>query len=61
MNDWKKNNEPSLSEKEDFESCLNMIDINEAYYTHTKIVSQDFEIKKVEEIFENFRNMFLKI
>ena len=38
-----------------------MIDINEAYYTHTKIVSQDFEIKKVEEIFENFRNMFLKI
>ena len=61
MNDWKKNNEPSLSEKEDFESRLNMIDINEAYYTHTKIVSQDFEIKKVEEIFENFRNMFLKI
>ena len=61
MNDWEKNNETSLPEKEDFESYLNMIDIIDTDYKHTKRVSQDFELKKLREIFENFRNMRLKI
>ena len=61
MNDWEKNNETSLPEKGDFESYLNMIDIIDTDYKHTKRVSQDFELKKLREIFENFRNMRLKI
>ena len=66
----------SLPEKEDFYNHLNMEDIADADYVHAKTVCQDSEIKNLGEyrdlyvqgnallladIFENFRNMFLKI
>ena len=46
MDDWKKLNETSLREKEDFYSHVNMEDITDADYTHAKRVFKDFEIKK---------------
>ena len=76
MDDWKKLNKTSLPEKEDFYSHLNMEDITDADYAHTKRVCKDFEIKNLGEyhdlyvqsntllladVFENFRNMCLKI
>ena len=76
MDDWEKFNETSLPEKEDFYSHLNMEDITDADYAHTKRVCKDFEIKNLGEyhdlyvqsntllladVFENFRNMCLKI
>ena len=74
--DWKKNNEISLREKEDFPSDLNMEDITYADYVHEKRVYKDFEVKNLGEyqdlyvqsdtllladVSENFRNKFLKI
>ena len=62
--------------KEDFYSHLNMKDITDADYTHTKRVWKDFEIKHLGEylhlyvqsntllfadVFENFVNICLKI
>ena len=47
MNDWKKFNETSLPEKEDFFSHLNMEDITYTYYAHGKRVCKDFEIKNL--------------
>ena len=47
MGDWEKSNETLLPEKEDFHSHLNMEDITDADYTHTKRVSKDFEIKNL--------------
>ena len=76
MDDWKKFNETSLTEKEDFYSHLNMVDIADTDYTHAKRICKDFEIKHLGEyndlydqsdtilladIFENFRNMCLEI
>ena len=76
MYDWKKNNEISLREKEDFPSYLNMEDITYADYVHEKRVYKDFEVKNLGEyqdlyvqsdtllladVSENFRNKFLKI
>ena len=76
MYDWKKNNEISLREKEDFPSDLNMEDITYADYVHKKRVYKDFEVKNLGEyqdlyvqsdtllladVSENFRNKFLKI
>ena len=76
MYDWEKFNETSLREKEDFSSHLNMNDITDADYVHEKRVCKDFEIKNLGEyhdlyfeshtlllagVFENFRNMCLKI
>ena len=76
MNDWEKSNETSLPEKEDFYSHFNMEDISDADYAHAKRVCKDFEIKHLGEyhelylqsdkllladVFENFRNMRLKI
>ena len=76
MDDRERFNETSLPEKEDFHSHLNMEDISDANYAHTKIVCKDFEIKKIGEyhdlqvqsdtllladVFENFRNMYLEI
>ena len=73
---WKKLNETSLPEKEDFYSHLKMEDITDANYAHTKKVCKDFEIKNLGEyhgvyvqsdtllladVFENFRNMCLEI
>ena len=75
MDDWGKLNE-TLPEKEDFYSHLNMEDVTDADYVHTKRVCKDFEITNLgeyhdlyvrgntlllAEVFENFRNMCLKI
>ena len=76
MDDLEKINETSLPEKEDFYNYLNMEDITDADYVHAKRVCKDFEIKNIGEyndfyvesdtllladVFENFRNMCLKI
>ena len=45
MYDWEKSNETSLPEKEDFYSHLNMEDITDSNYAHTKGVCKDFETK----------------
>ena len=45
MDDWEKVNEMRLSEKEDFYSHLNMEDITDVDYTHSKKAFKDFEIK----------------
>ena len=72
LDDWEKINETIFLEKEDFYSLLNMEDIADADYMHTKRVCEDFEIKNLGEyydlyvqsgtlllvdIFENFRNV----
>ena len=76
LDDWEKFNETSLPEKEDSYSHLNMEDFADVDYAHSKGVSKNFEKKKLEEyhdlyvqsdtlllpdVFENFRNMCLKI
>ena len=76
MGDWENLNETSLSEKEDFYNHLNRKDITDVDYTHAKRVCKDFEIKDLgdyhdlyfqsdtlllADVFENFRNMCLKI
>ena len=76
MDNWEKYNNKWLPEKEDFYSHLNMEDITNVDSTHPKRVSKDFEIKNLGEyldlyvqsdtllladVFENFRNMCLKI
>ena len=76
MDNWEKFNETSLPEKEDFYNHLNMEDITDGDYTHTKRVCEDFEIKDLGEyhdlyvqsdtllladVFENFRNMCINI
>ena len=50
MDDWQKFNEKSLLEKEDLDSHLNMEDITDADYVHTKRACRDFEIKNQENI-----------
>ena len=75
MDDWKKCNETSLPEKQDFYIHLDMGDITDADYAHEKRVCKDFEIKNLGEfhdlyvqsdtlllsdVFENFRNTCLK-
>ena len=76
MDDWEKFNETSLPENEDFYSHLNMEDVTDADCAHTKIVHNDFQIKRLGEyhdfyvksdtllladVSENFRNMCFKI
>ena len=45
MDDYEKFNETSLTEKEDFCSHLNMEDITDADYAHTKRVCKNFKMK----------------
>ena len=74
--DWKKFNETTLPEKEEFYSNLNLEEINYADYMHGKRVCKDFEIKTLGEyhdlylksdtlllpdVFENFRKICKKI
>ena len=74
MDDWEKFNETSLPGKEDFYSHLNLEDITDADYAHTRRACKDFERKNLGEyhdfyvqsdtlvltdVFENFRNMCL--
>ena len=76
MDDWGKIKETSLPEKEDFYSHLNMEDITDADYAHTKRVCKGIHINNLGEYhdlylqsntlllanaFENFRNMCLQI
>ena len=76
MDDWEKFNETLLPEKVYFYSHLNMKDITDADYVHGKRICKDFEIKIFGEyydlyvqgntlllvdVFENFRNMRIKI
>ena len=56
MDDWEKFNETSLPEKENFYSHLNMVDITDADYVHSKRDCNDFEIKHLGEN----RNLFLQ-
>ena len=75
MDDWEKFNEASLPEKS-FYNHLNMEDITDVDYGHTKRVFNGFQIKNLEEyhdlyvqsdtllladVFENFRNIRLEI
>ena len=46
MDNWENFNETSLAEKEYFSSHLNMEDITDADYAHTKRVCKDFESNK---------------
>ena len=73
MDDWEKFNETSLPEKEDFYSHLNMEDITDSDYAHTKRVLKIKDLGKyhclyvesdtllLADIFENFRNICLNI
>ena len=76
MDDWKTFNETSNPKKDDFYSHLNMEDITDVDYAHTKRHCKDFETKNLGEyhdlyvqtnkllladVFENFRNMCLEI
>ena len=76
MQDQEKINKTLSLEKEDFYSHLNMEDITDADYAHTKRVYKDFEIKYLGEyhvlyvqndtllladVFKNFRNMCTNI
>ena len=76
MDDWKKFNEASLPEKEEFFNDRNMENITDADYTHAKKVCIDFETNILDGyqdfyvqsdtllqavVFSNFRNMCLEI
>ena len=49
MDDWGNFNETSLTEKKDFYSDLNMENITNADYAHSKRVFNGFERKKLRE------------
>ena len=49
MDHWEKFNGTSSPEKEDFYSHVNVEDITNADYTHTKRVCKDFEMKNLGE------------
>ena len=76
MDDWESCNKTLLPEKKYFYSRLNIEDITDADYAHSKKVCKDFEMKNFGEyqnlylqsntllladVFENFRNICLKI
>ena len=76
MDNWRKLNETSLLEKDDFYSYLNMEDITDADYVHTKKICKDFQIKNVgkyhdlyvqsdtllvADVLKNVRDMCLEI
>ena len=75
MGNWRKFNETSLPEKEDFYSHLNMEEITDSDHRHTERVCKDFKIKHFDDyhdlfvqsntlfladMFENFQNMGLE-
>ena len=49
VDDWGKFHEISLSSKEDFYSLLNMKDITDADYAHTKRVCKDLKIRNLRD------------
>ena len=52
MGDWEKFNETSLAEQEDFHNHLNMEDITDEDFVHTKRVCKDFEMKDLREYYD---------
>ena len=56
MNEWENFNEATLPEKEELYSNLNIGDITDADYMHTKGVCKDFEIKRSGE----YHDLYLK-
>ena len=76
IDEWEKFIETTLREKEELHGNLNMEDITDADYIHSKRVCKNFEIKNLgghhdlflksdtlllADVFENFRKMCLKI
>ena len=68
INGFEKLNETSLPEKEEFYSNLNIEDITDANYIHTKGFYKDFETNNLDEyhdlylkMIHYFKMMFLKI
>ena len=76
MNSWRRFNETSLPDKEAFYSNLNMEDITEVDHRHAKRVFKSLNNKNLgdyhdlyvhsdtlllADVFENFRNMCIKI
>ena len=74
MGNWEKFNKISFLGKDDFYGHLNIKDITDADYAHSKILCQDFRIKKLgqyhdlyvqsdtslfADVLENFRKMCL--
>ena len=47
MNSWKRCNETSLPDKEDFYCCLNIEDITDIYYRHAKRVFEELEVNNL--------------
>ena len=76
MDSWKRFNETSLPNKEPFHSNLSIEDITDIDYSHANKVFKTFKLKNLREyhhlyvqsdtlllayIFENFRNMCIKV
>ena len=76
MDSWKRFDDTSLPDKEGFYSSLNMEDITDVDYRHKKRVFKNFNNKNMGDyhdlylqsdtlllvdVFENFRNMCLKV
>ena len=75
MDSWQRFNETKLPTKEKFCSNLNMEDITDLHYKHTKRVWKDFRIKNLgdyhlsaqtgmlllADVFENFLSKFIEI
>ena len=71
MDEWKKFNETTLSEKDEFYSNLKVEEITDSDYMHGKKVckdlgeSLDLYLKSdkllLADVFENFRNMWTNI
>ena len=76
MDSWKRFNKTSLPNKEPFHSKLNIEDITDIDYSHANKVFKTFKLKNLREyhhlyvqsdtllladIFENFRNMCIKV
>ena len=58
VDDWKRFNETTLAEKEEFYSNLNLEDITDVDYVHAKRVYKDFEIKKNK--LSEYHDLYLK-
>ena len=76
MDNWQRFNETSLPDKESFYSSLNMENIDDIHYRHGNNVFKKFKLKNLAEyhdlynqsdtllladVFENFRNMCIKV
>ena len=57
--DWEQFNETSLPEKEDFYNHLNMEDITNAHYAHTKRACKEFEIKNLKGYHDLYDTLLL--